>query len=84
LENTLFLCEDVVSQLSTPTTLRADEWHHLADLVWTDTPVVQVMVLRILRHLAADHPWAERILADAQAAPEVEEWAAAAPLGSVK
>ncbi|MDA0765982.1 MAG: phnA protein [Verrucomicrobia bacterium] len=80
LDHILFVSLDALEQLENPSKLRPDEWRHLADLVWAELPAVQVMALRILQFLATDHGWAAQILADVQPSPEVEEWAASAPL----
>ena len=80
ISHVLFLCEDALEQIENPSKLRPDEWRHLADLVWTDLPVVQVMALRILQYLSPNHPWATEILDNVQLDPDVETWTAAAPL----
>ena len=80
LEHCLLLSASAVEQLEHPATLRQEEWRHLSDLIWTDNPAVQVMCVRILRHLASTQPWAQRLLEEAFLEPEVEHWADAGSL----
>jgi protein PhnA len=80
-DHCLLLSAAALRQVRDPLTLRAEEWHHLADLVWSEIPAVQVMCLRILRRLAPDEPWAQRLLEETYPDPEVETWSKAASLG---
>jgi protein PhnA len=43
----LMVSEAVRAQLEKPTTIRPAEWRHLSELIWSDLPPVQTMVLRI-------------------------------------
>ena len=77
----LLVSEDVLAQLENPKTLRAGEWRHLSEVVWSDIPAVQAMAVRILRHIAKEEPWAQNLVDEVFLDPEVEELAAQAPLG---
>ena len=76
----LLISESARQQLEKTRGFRPDEWRHLADLVWSDLPAVQVMTLRILRFLADDHAWAQQILEDFDPDPEISDWADKEPL----
>lgn len=71
----LLLSESVIRQLAKPSTIRPEEWRHLTELIWTDVAPVQVMAVRILRHLAPREPWAQNLLDEAYFDPEVEAMA---------
>jgi len=77
----LLISEPALAQIRNPSTLRPEEWHHLADLVWSDLPAAQVMSVRILRQLAETEPWAQRLIEETYLDPDIESWAAAADLG---
>jgi protein PhnA len=70
-ERCLLVSEDVLAQLNKPSKLRADEWRHLSELIWSDIPTVQAMALRLLRHFAPE-PWAQNLIDEAYLDPEVE------------
>ena len=70
-ERCLLVSEDVLAQLNKPSKLRADEWRHLSELIWSDIPIVQAMALRLLRHFAPE-PWAQNLIDEAYLDPEVE------------
>jgi protein PhnA len=71
----LMVSEAVRAQLEKPTTIRPAEWRHLSELIWSDLPPVQTMVLRILRHLAPQEPWAQHLLDEATLDPAAEAMA---------
>lgn len=78
-ERCLLVSEGVLAQLGKPATMRADEWRHLSELIWSDIPAVQAMALRILRHFAPE-PWAQNLIDEAFLDPEVETLADQATL----
>ena len=71
----LLVSESVLNQLEKPATLRAEEWRHLSEIIWSDISAVQVMALRILRHLAPSEAWARNLVEEAYLDPEVEAMA---------
>ena len=76
----LMLSEKVIDQLERPKSIDAEQWRHLAELVWVEEPAVLVMVVRMLAYLSKEHTWAGELLADASIDDEILEWAAEAPL----
>jgi protein PhnA len=76
----LLVSEAVRAQLEKPSTIRPEAWRHLSELIWTDLQPAQVMALRILRHLAPTHPWAQNLIDEASFDPEVEALADQAKL----
>jgi protein PhnA len=81
LERCLFLSEDTIAGLGKPSLLVADDWRHLGELIWSEMPLQQVRVYRILRYLAKDHDWCAGILEEAYLDDEVVAAAEAVPLG---
>ena len=79
-ERCLLVSEDVLRQLTHPENLRAGEWHHLKEIIWSDIPAVQAMALRILRHLAPTEPWARDLIEETFLDPGVEALADEAAL----
>lgn len=76
----LLVSEDVLRQLEKPSTLRAGEWRHLSEVIWSDIPAVQAVTVRILRHLAPSEPWAQGLIDESYLDPEVEALADQAAL----
>ena len=68
----LLVSEDVLGQLPRPERIRASEWRHLKEVIWSDIPAVQATALRILRHLAPAEPWARNLIEETFLDPEVE------------
>lgn len=81
-ERCLLVSESVRDQLAKPATLRAEEWRHLSEIIWSDVPAVQAMALRILRYFAIkrEEPWAQDLIEEAYLDPEVEQLAEEADL----
>ena len=78
----LLVSEQALRQLEDPRNLVAAEWHHLKEIIWSDIPAVQIMALRILRHLATTNSWAQNLIDETYLDPEVTELADEAELGS--
>ncbi|MCP5535292.1 MAG: phnA protein [Akkermansiaceae bacterium] len=76
----LLLCEKVIDQLNKPSLIVPDQWRHLGELIWSETPAVQVMACRILSYIAKQENWARDILDEAYLDDEVMEEAAKAGL----
>ena len=80
-EQCLFLSEQTIQQLENPKKyLQANQWRHLNELVWAETPQVQLMAVRILTYIAKQQAWAQEILDEAYLDDELLNQAAAAPL----
>lgn len=73
-DTALFLCEDCRSQLDTPRRFDATRWRFLAESVWSDIPVVQVLAVRLLRRLSDKEGWAANALEDLYLDEEIEAW----------
>jgi protein PhnA len=81
-ERCLFLSDSTIEQLENPRKcLKPDQWRHLNELIWTDSPQVRLMVVRILQYIAKEDPWAQEILDDAYLEEELIAEALEMPLG---
>ena len=75
------LSDEVIAALEKPSLLKADEWRHLGELIWTELPIQQLMVARVLQYLGKTNPWCQQILEEAYLDDEVTAAAEAVPLG---
>jgi len=80
LDRCLMLSDSVIEALSKPASLKADDWRHLTELIWTDQPLVQLMAIRILQHLAPQAPWCQEVIDNAYLDDDVLALASEAPL----
>ncbi|MGJ8695720.1 MAG: phnA protein [Verrucomicrobiaceae bacterium] len=80
-ERCLMLSDEVIAALEKPSLFQADEWRHLGELIWTDQPLQQVMVVRVLQYLGKTNPWCQEIVEEAYLDEEVLAAAEAVPLG---
>lgn len=72
----VFLCDDCRDQSENIRRFQAGEnWRCLAQTLWSETPAVQVMAVRLLRRQSASQPWAREALENAFLDPDVESWA---------
>ena len=74
LDSVLHLCNLCTSQLKNPKQIDPNHWRILSDSVWSEIPAVQVMAVRILKHLAIDQTWAQEILEDLYLEEDLEAW----------
>jgi protein PhnA len=77
----LFLSDAVLDGLKKPSTLKAEEWRHLTELIWTDLPMVQLMTVRLLQYFAPNAPWCQEVLDEAYLEEEVFAAAARRVIG---
>ncbi len=80
LERILLLSEACHEVLESPKRLAGREWQCLAEVVWSESPAVQVVAWRMLHRLAQREDWAREVLEELFLDPEVEAWAKAALL----
>lgn len=80
LERILLLSEACHEVLENPKRLAGREWQCLAEVVWSESPAVQVVAWRMLQRLAQREDWASEVLEELFLDPEVEAWAKAALL----
>ena len=73
-DRTLFLCETCITQINKPDKIEPARWRCLTNAIWSETQVVQVMAVRILRRLAKTEAWAAELLQDLYLEPETEQW----------
>lgn len=71
----LMLCDEVIASLAKPTLLKADEWRHLGELIWSEEPMVQLMTVRILQYLKGENAWCREVIEEAYLDDEVLEGA---------
>ncbi|MEM7345666.1 MAG: phnA protein [Chloroflexota bacterium] len=75
LEKCLHLCGLCVDQIERPKTMDSDHWRCLYEAIWSETPAVQVMALRLLRRLSHRESWAHDVMSDAYLDEETQAWA---------
>lgn len=71
----LMLSEAVIDQINKPNTIIPDQWRNLGELIWSELPIVQVMALRLLIHIAQSENWAQDIIDEAFLEEDVLETA---------
>jgi len=76
----LLLSDELIDQLEKPSKLNADDWRHLAELIWSDQPMVQVVTIRLLEYFSKQHDWCREILEDAYVDEELLKMAREASL----
>ncbi len=77
LEKCLLLCNDCFEQVSQPRRFKVGEhWRCLAQVLWSDIPVIQVVAARMLKRQEDSQAWAAEALQQAWLEPEVEAWIA--------
>ena len=77
----IFICETCHTQIQRPKQIEPNHWRSLSNAMWSEVPAVQVMALRMLRHLAKIESWADDLLQQAYVEPEVEAWVDEATIG---
>lgn len=75
LERTLLISEECHRMLEHPERLAGREWQGLAEMVWSESPAVQVVSWRMLSQLAKREDWARDVIEEVFLDPEVEAWA---------
>ena len=74
-ERCLMLCQECREQVEDARRFRAGEhWRGLAQMVWSDLPVVQVVAVRLLRRLSPSLAWAREALESVDLDDEIEAW----------
>lgn len=73
IDHTVFACETCIGQLSKPKTLSPDHWRCLNTSVWCEVAPVQVVAVRVLKHLAENVEWAADLYEQLYIAPEIVE-----------
>lgn len=75
-ERTLLVCEECLHALARPSSMaRGHYWQCLAEVVWSESPALQVVAWRMLHELAKHEDWARNALEGVELDPEVEAWA---------
>jgi len=70
-------CTSCVAQLADPARIDANHWRCLNDSMWSDISAVQVLVWRVLNHLAATEDWPQALLDMLYLDDETQGWASA-------
>ncbi|WP_018968743.1 hypothetical protein [Rubritalea marina] len=77
----VMLSELVIEQLQKPKNINAKTWRGiLPELVWSELEVIQVLAIRLLRHIARSEAWAQEVLDEAFIDETTLEWADKCPL----
>jgi protein PhnA len=76
LEHVILVCASCAAALDDPAPdLDPNRWRVLAETLWSETPAVQVSVIRLLRHLAKETDWARDTLEEAYLDDSLLAWA---------
>lgn len=71
----LMLCQVCREQVEDSRRFRAGEhWRGLAEMVWSDLPVVQVVAVRLLRRMSPGMAWAREALESVELDEEIAAW----------
>ncbi len=65
LSRCIMICEQAIDQIKQPSLIIADQWRHLGELIWSDTPAIQIMAYRLLKYISHRDQWARDILEEA-------------------
>lgn len=80
IDRTLLVSEACLNMLENPRHLAGRGWQCLAEVVWSESPAVQVVAWRMLNELAKREDWAREVLDDVFLDEEVETWATSVEL----
>jgi len=73
IEHTVFACEFCIGQLLKPKTFSTDHWRCLNTSVWSEIAPVQIVAVRVLKHLAVNVEWAADLYDQLYIAPEIAQ-----------
>ena len=76
----LMISEDALNQINDPSLIEPDQWRNLGELIWSETPAIQIMACRMLTYIAQNENWAQDILDEAYLDEDLLEQAAKNPL----
>ena len=79
-DRTLLVSEACLEMLENPRRLAGRGWQCLAEVVWSESPAVQVVAWRMLNELAKREDWAREVVDEVFLDEEVETWAKSAEL----
>ncbi|WP_250655615.1 phnA protein [Alkalimarinus coralli] len=74
MDKTLFICAVCSAQIDNPGKMDPHHWHCLNTSVWSTTPVVQVMAVRMLERLVDSEGWAQDLYDQLYLEPEIQAW----------
>ncbi|MFD2230403.1 phnA protein [Alkalimarinus sediminis] len=74
IDKTLFICSVCTEQIKNPKRMDAHHWHCLSAAVWSTTPAVQVVAVRMLKRLLDREGWAEDLYDQLYLESEVQQW----------
>ncbi len=73
-ENCIFICDTCRENINDLKDRQANHWRCLNATLWSETPAVQVMAIRLLQRLAPEHSWANDMLEHAYPSEEIMAW----------
>lgn len=76
IDKTVFICSVCSEQIDNPKRMDTHHWHCLSAAVWSPTPVVQVVAVRMLVRLKDSEGWAEDLYDQLYLEPEIQLWVA--------
>jgi len=79
-ERCLFVSESTLAQLEKPKQINPNDWRLLAEQIWSESSLVQVVSVRLLSYIAKTEHWAQEILDNAYLDDVIIEEALANPL----
>lgn len=74
IDKTLFICAVCSAQIDNPRQMDPHHWHCLNTSVWSATPVVQVMAVRMLERFIDSEGWAQDLYDQLYLDPEIQAW----------
>ena len=74
-DDSALICDNCLSQINNPNTIDVHHWRCLNDSMWSQEPVVQVMVWRMLSTLSRNESWAQDALDMMYLDEETQQWA---------
>ena len=80
LDASLFICDTCLEAIDSPRRANPAHWRCLTTTMWSELPVVQVMVIRLLQRIQENELWAADLLEQLYPEAEVKEWAAEASI----
>lgn len=77
IDKTIFICSECYQQIENPKKMEANHWHCLSSAVWSTTPAVQVVAVRLLQQLMHQEGWAGDLYDQLYLEPDIQQWVSA-------
>ncbi|UZE96487.1 phnA protein [Alkalimarinus alittae] len=74
IDKIVFICGVCYEQIENPKLMDTNHWHCLTSAVWSTTPAVQVVAVRVLKRLIDHESWAEDLYDQLYLEPDIQCW----------